>query len=106
MNTARPAPLPSDSLAFAVLESARLIEAVMHGRNLTEALALATAGWPNPAQRGAIMDLTYGTLRDFGRGDFLLASCSTNRSPNRCCTHCCWWHSTGSNAGPTLRMCW
>ncbi|MEY3201037.1 MAG: hypothetical protein RIR70_587 [Pseudomonadota bacterium] len=63
--------LPPDSLAFALLEAARLIDAVTEGGTLTEALAAKAHAW-TPAQRGAIMDLAYGTLRDFGRGDFFL----------------------------------
>lgn len=66
-------PLPSDSLAFALLRAAEVIASVIGGRNLDVALA---ACWqthaPLPAQRGAMQDLAYGTLRQFGRGDFLL----------------------------------
>lgn len=69
----RPA-LPPDSLGFALLEAARAVEAVLAGHNLTEALAARLAALPPQAgARGAIQDLAYGTLRDFGRGDFLLS---------------------------------
>lgn len=65
--------LASDSLAFALLRAAEVIRQVMDGRNLDTALA---ACWqrhaPSPAQRGAIQDLAYGALRQYGRGDFLL----------------------------------
>ena len=64
--------LPPDSLAFSLQHAALLIEAVFNGRNLTDALAAIQRTAPSPAQRGAIMDLAYGTLRDFGRGDFVL----------------------------------
>lgn len=66
--------LPADSLAFAMLHAARAVEAVIDGRNLDQALAGQADGaaWL-PAARGAVQDLAYGTLRDFGRGDFLLS---------------------------------
>lgn len=71
MSTPGPA---ADSLACAMLHAARAVEAVIHGRNLDLALTAqaGTAAWP-PAMHGAVQDLAYATLRDFGRGDFLLA---------------------------------
>lgn len=71
-----PAPrLPEDSLAYALLTSARLIADVTAGKTLTEALAILWKSRPDtPAgTRGAILDLTYGCLRDYGRQDFILA---------------------------------
>lgn len=69
-------PLRSDSLAYAILESAQLIDAVMSGRNLTEAFEqareLANPSWSD-STRGAIRDLTWRTLREFGRGDWVLS---------------------------------
>ena len=74
-------PLPADSLAYALLRAAEVIAAVLvgdpqgasAGRNLDAVLANC---WqkqqPTAAQRGAIQDLAYGALRQFGRGDFLL----------------------------------
>jgi len=73
--------LPPDSLAFALLRAAEVIAAVIvgdlkgasAGRNLDAALANCwQAHKPLPAQRGAIQDLAYGALRQYGRGDFLL----------------------------------
>jgi 16S rRNA (cytosine967-C5)-methyltransferase len=65
--------LATDALAFTLLRAAEAVAAVIGGRNLDAALA---AVWqqhaPLPAPRGAIQDLAYGTLRQFGRGDFLL----------------------------------
>lgn len=57
-----------------MLYAARAVEAVIHGRNLDFALAAqaGSAAW-SPAMRGAVQDLAYATLRDFGRGDSLLA---------------------------------
>jgi 16S rRNA (cytosine967-C5)-methyltransferase len=69
----KPAKLAPDSLAFALLRAAEAITAVGEGRTLDAALATC---WqkhaPSPAQRGAIQDLAYGTLRAYGRGDFVL----------------------------------
>lgn len=67
--------LPEDSLAHALLTSAHLIADVTAGRTLTDALAALWKAHPDtPAGvRGAILDLTYGCLRDYGRQDFILA---------------------------------
>lgn len=76
---ARPAPrkptLPPDSLAYALMHAAELVAAVLEGRNLTEAWeeALAANRQWSDATRGAVRDLAWGTLRDFGRGDAVLA---------------------------------
>ncbi|WIM04714.1 MAG: 16S rRNA (cytosine(967)-C(5))-methyltransferase RsmB [Candidatus Nitricoxidivorans perseverans] len=59
--------LPSDSLAFALLAASRAVAAVIGGRTPESALARVEL-----AARPAAMDLAYTTLRDFGRGDFLL----------------------------------
>lgn len=59
-----------DSLAFTLDAAARAVAAVIGGRNLE--LALAALDLP-PAARPAVMDLAYGTLRRYGRGDFFLA---------------------------------
>lgn len=74
---AHPAPptrLPEDSLGYALLTSAELIAEVVGGTTLTDALARLWDARPaTPAGvRGAILDLTYGTLRDYGRQDFIL----------------------------------
>lgn len=73
MTRRAPPDLASDALAFALLRAAEIIRQVIAGRNLDTALA---ACWqshaPLPAQRGAIQDLAYGALRQYGRGDFLL----------------------------------
>ena len=74
---AHPAPptrLPEDSLGYALLTSAELIAEVVGGTALTDALSRLWAARPaTPAGvRGAILDLTYSTLRDYGRQDFIL----------------------------------
>lgn len=66
--------LPEDSLAYALLTTAQLVADVVAGGTLTESLAklwIARPATP-PGVRGAILDLAYGTLRDFGRQDFIL----------------------------------
>ena len=70
-----PAPLRSDSLAFALQQAATLVEAVQAGGNLTDAferLLASAPHWPD-ATRGALRDLAWGTLRDYARGDAVLA---------------------------------
>ena len=67
-------PLAVDSLAFALDAAARAVAAVMGGRNLD--VALAALALP-AAARPAAMDLAYGALRAFGRGDFFLARLMT-----------------------------
>jgi len=66
--------LPADSLGFALVRAAEVIAAVISGRSLDAAL---TACWQahefSPSQRGAVQDLSYGALRQYGRGDFILA---------------------------------
>ncbi len=69
--TQRPRPPASDSLAHAMSCAATAIAAVVSGRNLESALAAAKLA---PELRPAVMDLCYGTLRCYGRGDFFLAA--------------------------------
>ncbi|MFA6311287.1 MAG: 16S rRNA (cytosine(967)-C(5))-methyltransferase RsmB [Sterolibacterium sp.] len=82
--------LAPDSLAYALLRAAEVIAGVIDdrpraakalargagpGRNLDAALAAcwqAHAQTLTAGQRGAVQDLAYGTLRQFGRGDFML----------------------------------
>lgn len=69
-----PSALASDSLAFALTQAADLVAAVLNGRNLTaayEKLLAQHPQWPD-STRGAIRDLAWGTLRDYGRGDLVL----------------------------------
>jgi len=71
---AAPSSLPEDSLAYALVNAAGLIADVVGGNTLTDALATLWARRPDtpPAVRGAIQDLAYSTLRDYGRQDFIL----------------------------------
>jgi len=67
-------PLKADSLAHALFHAARLVAAVFEGASLTECYERAlreNPAWSDSA-RGAIRDLTWSTLRDYGRGDATL----------------------------------
>ncbi|PKO85596.1 MAG: 16S rRNA (cytosine(967)-C(5))-methyltransferase RsmB [Betaproteobacteria bacterium HGW-Betaproteobacteria-12] len=60
--------LPPDSLAYALLQAAHIHAAVAAGQSLADGqLARVDAG-----ARPAVQDLVYGSLRRYGRGDFLL----------------------------------
>lgn len=59
----------ADSLAFSLLAAARAVAAVIRGRNLDAALMALELP---PLARPAVMDLSFGALRCFGRGDFFL----------------------------------
>ena len=65
-------PLPSDSLAYALLLASRAVAAVFSGKSLSEVLT-AHAGEP-PATRASAQDLAYGALRRYGFGDAILAA--------------------------------
>ncbi len=67
--------LPEDSLGYALLEAATLVAGVIEGGNLTDAferLLEHHPDWPE-ATRGAVRDLAWSSLRDYGRGDVVLA---------------------------------
>ncbi|MGC2458013.1 MAG: 16S rRNA (cytosine(967)-C(5))-methyltransferase RsmB [Gallionellaceae bacterium] len=51
------------------LDAARIVCQVMDGRNLSHALSVlqSSANHPSPQQRAALQDLSYGTLRHYGR---------------------------------------
>lgn len=66
--------LPTDSLAYALKQAASLVAGVLEGGNLTdsyESMLRAHPDWSD-GTRGAIRDLSWSTLRDFGRGDAVL----------------------------------
>ncbi|MBS1130079.1 MAG: Fmu, rRNA SAM-dependent methyltransferase [Proteobacteria bacterium] len=60
--------LPFNSLAFALLQAARIDAAVFAGQSLADGLLARV----DPAARPAVQDLVYGSLRAYGRGDFFL----------------------------------
>lgn len=62
--------LATDSLGWSLLLAARLLAKVDGGQSLTEASNLLAA--EPPAARAAALDAAYGTLRQFGRGAFIL----------------------------------
>lgn len=65
-----PSALAPDSLGWSLLLAARLLARVDGGQSLTEALALLDG--QIPAARAAALDVVYGSLRQFGRLEFLL----------------------------------
>lgn len=66
--------LPPDSLGYALRQAARLVAGVLEGANLTDAFEHALKQHPewSEATRGAVRDLAWTTLRDYGRGDVVL----------------------------------
>lgn len=60
--------LSPDSLAFALLQAARIHLAVLAGQSLAD----GQLGRVEAVARPAVQDLVYGGLRRYGRGDFLL----------------------------------
>lgn len=60
--------LAPDSLAFALLQAARIQLAVFGGQSLADGLLSRV----EPLARPAVQDLVYGSLRRYGRGDFFL----------------------------------
>lgn len=60
--------LPTDSLAFALLQAARINAAVAAGQSLADGMLARVDSLARPA----VQDLVYGTLRSYGRGDFFL----------------------------------
>ncbi|KAA3653891.1 MAG: 16S rRNA (cytosine(967)-C(5))-methyltransferase RsmB [Proteobacteria bacterium] len=78
-----PTRLVPDSLAFAIDTAAALIEGVIDGKALTEMQQNARIGELPAPVRGAVLDLTYGTLRAHGRGDATLLRFLTKPLPTR-----------------------
>ena len=65
-----PAALAPDSLGWSLLLAARVLVLVQGGKSLSEALQLL-ANEP-PGARAAAQDVSYGVLRRFGWGEFIL----------------------------------
>jgi 16S rRNA (cytosine967-C5)-methyltransferase len=64
---------PTTSLAPAMAAAAAVVADVFAGRSLDKAWAAGAARRRAPgAHPGAVQDLVYGALRQYGRGDFLL----------------------------------
>lgn len=61
--------LPKTSLAFALLQAARIDAAVFAGQSLADGLLDRV----DPVARPAVQDFVYGSLRAYGHGDFQLA---------------------------------
>lgn len=60
--------LPLTSLAFSLLQAARIDAAVFAGQSLADGLLARV----DSVARPAVQDLVYGSLRAYGRGDFFL----------------------------------
>ena len=60
--------LPLNSLAYSLLQAARIDAVVFAGQSLAEGLL----GRVDALARPAVQDLVYGSLRAYGRGDFFL----------------------------------
>lgn len=61
--------LPFNSLAYALLQAARIDAAVIAGQSLADGML----GRVDPVARPAVQDLVYGSLRAYGRGDYFLS---------------------------------
>ena len=61
--------LPLNSLAFALLNAARINAAVFAGQSLADGLLARV----DAVARPAVQDIVYGSLRAFGRGDLLVS---------------------------------
>ena len=61
--------LVSTSLAFSLLHAARVMACVLNGQSLADGMI----GRVDAQARPAVQDLVYGTLRAYGRGDYLLS---------------------------------
>ncbi|NSL53710.1 16S rRNA (cytosine(967)-C(5))-methyltransferase RsmB [Uliginosibacterium aquaticum] len=68
-------PLAAGTLGEALLVASDGLAAVLKGYALNDGLLGLWQAYPDllPATRGAVQDLLYGTLRDCGRGSFILA---------------------------------
>ncbi|MDB5813735.1 MAG: sun [Rhodocyclales bacterium] len=68
-------PLAVDSLAMALTVAGDAIGYVRNGHALNDGLIALWRHYPDLplATRGAAQDMIYGTLRDYGRGEFLLS---------------------------------
>lgn len=67
-------PLPAGSLGEALLIASDGLAAVLKGYALNDGLLGLWRAYPDltPASRGAVQDLLYSSLRDFGRGSAIL----------------------------------
>ena len=61
--------LAPTSLAFSLLHAARVMASVLNGQSLADGMIARVDSLARPA----VQDLVYGTLRCYGRGDFLLS---------------------------------
>jgi len=70
--------LKTDSLSYSLIGAAQAISAVLNGMALPQALHnVFSASKVIPANRGAIQDLSYRTMRQVGRVDALISAMTT-----------------------------
>lgn len=74
-STSRRTELAADSLAHVLVAAGGLVAAVIAGQNLTDAFENLQRAHPlwTDGVRGAVRDHAWETLRDYGRGDRILA---------------------------------
>lgn len=75
--------LDPTSLAYSIREAAGLLAQVLQGSSLTQAweTTLRRVQWSD-AQRGAVRDLAWTALRDYGRGDRVLGELLSSPLPD------------------------
>lgn len=70
--------LKTDSLSYSLMGAAQAVAQVLNGHALPQALThIATTSNLTPANRGAIQDLSYRTMRQVGRVDALITAMTT-----------------------------
>ncbi|PRC93315.1 16S rRNA (cytosine(967)-C(5))-methyltransferase RsmB [Solimicrobium silvestre] len=70
--------LKSDSLSYSLIGASQAISLVLNGLALPQALSkIFTSSNVAPANRGAIQDLSYRTMRQVGRVDALISAMTT-----------------------------
>jgi len=70
--------LKTDSLSYSLIGAAQAITQVLNGLALPQALSnIVMASNVTPANRGAIQDLSYRTMRQVGRVDALISAMTT-----------------------------
>ncbi|GHU09280.1 ribosomal RNA small subunit methyltransferase B [Betaproteobacteria bacterium] len=74
--------LPPTSLGYALANAAQIVAAVQDGHNATECFErMRTSPAWTDASRGAIRDLAWNTLRDYGHGDAIVSQLTSKPLP-------------------------
>lgn len=73
--------LKTDSLSYSLIGASQAVSQVLNGLALPQAIhTIVTASNVSPANRGAIQDLSYRTMRQVGRVDALIST-MTSKAP-------------------------